>query len=49
MFEVGHSRESVRGTAGGVLLFPQGVPFTCEWPLMDLRVVRLPTREIAHP
>ena len=47
-FEVGHSRESVRGTAGGVLLFPQGVPFTCEWPTIDLRVVRLPTREIAH-
>lgn len=47
-FEVGHSREKVRGTAGGVLLFPQGVPFTCEWPLMDLRVVRLPTRQIAE-
>jgi AraC-like DNA-binding protein len=47
-FEVGHAREKVRATAGGVLLFPQGVPFTCEWPLVDLRVVRLPTREIAH-
>jgi hypothetical protein len=46
-FEVGHSQESVRGTAGEVLLFPQGVPFTCEWPMADLRVVRLPTREIA--
>jgi AraC-like DNA-binding protein len=47
-FEVGHARETVRGTAGEVLLFPQGVPFTCEWPMIDLRVVRLPTREIAH-
>lgn len=47
-FEVGHSRETVRGTAGEVLLFPQGVPFSCEWPLTDLRVVRLPTREITH-
>ena len=46
-FEVGHSQESVRGTAGEVLLFPQGVPFTCEWPMVDVRVVRLPTREIA--
>jgi AraC-like DNA-binding protein len=46
-FEVGHSQESVRGTAGEVLLFPQGVPFTCEWPVADLRIVRLPTREVA--
>ena len=30
-----------------MLLFPQGVPFTCEWPTIDLRIVRLPTREIA--
>jgi AraC-like DNA-binding protein len=47
-FEVAHSRESVRGTAGEVLLFPQGVPFSCEWPLVDMRMVRLPTREIAQ-
>jgi AraC-like DNA-binding protein len=46
-FEVAHPGEVVSGTAGEVLLFPQGVDFTCEWPLMDLRVVRLPTREIA--
>ncbi len=47
-FEVARSGERVSGTAGEVLLFPQGVDFTCEWPLMDLRVVRLPTREIAR-
>lgn len=47
-FEAGHTRETVGGAAGEVLLFPQGVPFTCEWPVMDLRVVRLPTREVTR-
>lgn len=47
-FEVGHAREQVSGSAGEVLLFPQGVDFTCEWPLVDLRLVRLPTREVAR-
>lgn len=47
-FRVSHAREQVSGTAGEVLLFPQGVDFTCEWPLMDLRVVRLPGHEVAR-
>ncbi|MGY1751842.1 helix-turn-helix transcriptional regulator [Blastococcus sp. SYSU D01042] len=47
-FEVGHAGETASGTSGEVVLFPQGVAFTCEWPLMDLRVVRLPTREVAR-
>ncbi|MBN1091515.1 helix-turn-helix transcriptional regulator [Blastococcus sp. TML/M2B] len=47
-FQVGHAREQVSGTAGEVLLFPQGVDFTCEWRLMDLRVVRLPAAQVAR-
>ncbi len=47
-FQVGHARDQVSGSAGEVLLFPQGVDFTCEWPLVDLRLVRLPTREVAR-
>ena len=46
-FAVSRAGEDVRRSAGDVLLFPQAVPFTCEWQQMDLQVVRLPTREVA--
>lgn len=40
--------EETRSTPGDVVLFPQDVPFSCEWPAMDLLVVRLPTDEVAR-
>jgi hypothetical protein len=27
--------------------FPQGIPFTCEWRLTNLHVLRVPTRQVA--
>jgi AraC-like DNA-binding protein len=45
---VTHAGGETRSTPGDVVLFPQGVPFTCEWQLMDLHVVRVPTREIVR-
>ncbi|RBY89633.1 hypothetical protein [Blastococcus sp. TF02A-30] len=41
-FGLTRAGEEVRGRPGDVVLFPQGVPFTCEWQLMSLQVVRLP-------
>jgi AraC-like DNA-binding protein len=47
-FRVARSREETRSRPGDLVLFPQGVPFTCEWQTMDLRVVRLPTSVVAE-
>lgn len=47
-FRVAHAGEEIVATAGDVLLFPQGVPFICEWQAMDLQVVRIPTREVVR-
>jgi AraC-like DNA-binding protein len=46
--EVAHAGEEIRSTGGDVLLFPQGVRFTCEWPVLDMHMVRLPTDEVAR-
>jgi AraC-like DNA-binding protein len=46
-FAVSGAGEDVRAVPGDVLLFPQGVPFSCEWQVMDLQVLRLPTAEVA--
>lgn len=46
-FRVAGAREEARSTPGDLVLFPQGERFTCEWQVMDLRVVRLPTSVVA--
>ena len=46
-FRVARAGEELRAAAGDVLLFPQGMPFSCEWQVLDLKVIRLPTREVA--
>jgi AraC-like DNA-binding protein len=40
--------EEIRGAGGDVLLFPQAVPFSCEWQLLDVHIVRLPTRAVTR-
>ncbi|MGY1771696.1 AraC family transcriptional regulator [Blastococcus sp. SYSU D00813] len=45
---VAHAREDAHATPGDVVLFPQGRRFTCEWQVMRLQVLRVPTREIAR-
>jgi AraC-like DNA-binding protein len=45
---VTHAGEEARALPGDVLLFPQGVPFVCEWQVMSLLVVRFPTGEVAR-
>lgn len=45
---VTRGREEIRNAAGDVVLFPQGERFLCEWDVLQLRLVRLPTGEIAR-
>ncbi|HEV7188884.1 MAG TPA: helix-turn-helix transcriptional regulator [Blastococcus sp.] len=47
LFRAARAGEEIRCTAGDVLLFPQGVPFICEWQVLELQMVRVPTGEIA--
>ena len=39
---VARAGEEIHASAGDVLLFPQGVPFTSEWQVLGLNLVRLP-------
>jgi hypothetical protein len=45
---VSRAGEETRSTPGDVVLFPQDVAFSCEWPALDLLIVRLPTDEVAR-
>jgi AraC-like DNA-binding protein len=45
---VAHAGEEIRALPGDVLLFPQGVPFTSEWQVLSLLLVRFPTEEVAR-
>lgn len=43
-----HTGEETRARPGDVVLFPQGVRFTLEWPVLELRIVGLPHEELAR-